>query len=199
MAHIIEDGKGTGNKARVDENNKLATTSIIRSEMAFISEKNGEAFRLTSTFIAVPASRVLAFWIQNISASSHFHVEKFRVGWNGGDTNHDRCLKAELRGGVPEPTANNTALTATGLNSTIPKTAELKGYAWDEVGGGMTVASDGVLSATAIFNKGYNIVSPDGAIVVGTNGSLGVFVEPEEAGLITVTVEGYYESNEKEV
>ena len=193
MSHIIEDGKGTGKKAKVDADNKLATTAITRIAITFISESLGDAFRVTSTFLPITATRGCVFWFRNNSATKHFHVSTVRIGWNGGDTNHNRVVKAELRGGVSEPSANNQTAATLGLNSIAPKTPEMTAYEWDSVSTGMTVASEGVLSATAIFSQGLTVVDVEGAIIMGTNGALGIFFQAEETGLATITVEGYFE------
>lgn len=189
------DGKGRGYVAEIDSNNRLQTVAVTIPRIAFVSEGKGDAFRILSGFLTVTTSLGCVFWLKNTSSTQHFHIEKFNVSWDGGSTSFNKPIIMELRGGVSEPSANRTASGVIGLNSTIPKTPSVSAYSWDEVSTGMTVASTGALTGTGIFSQGTTSVEPQGAIVLGSGGSLGIFAKGAEVGELTVTVEGYFEDN----
>jgi len=169
--------------------------SVAIPRIAFISTENGDAFRIVADFMSVTTTRGCFFYFKNTSATQRFHINSFNIAYNGGSTSYNKTISAELRGGASEPTANNTSVTAIPMNSTIPKTASITAHHWDGVGTGMTVASEGALTGTSIFSKGATIFPINGAIILGTGGSVSIWGEAAEAGMFTVTVEGYFEDN----
>ena len=78
---FLEDGKGTGYKAQVTEEQRLSVDSIVTSHLAHESQDDGEAFIFASGFISLTTTGAFngLLYIKCTTSESHFHVSKIRT------------------------------------------------------------------------------------------------------------------------
>ena len=191
MQLIIEDGAGTGKKAKVNDENKLITeATTIRSIEDQSLKGNSYAFGLPLVNLTTVESRVL--WLKNTSSTKNFHVEDFIYVWNGGNTTFARTMFATVYLGEVAPTANNFTSAGFNLNLTSPNIAQGELEVWNGAGTGMTIPSPMPFGLNGIVPKGTFIVPAKGAFILGTNDSLTIGLKGEEDGIGSVIVFGYY-------
>ena len=190
MSGIIVDGVGNSYKARVDARHEIHTRARTVDQSA-LKCVDGEVFLLSIPFYTVTATASLIAWMEFTDPNKYFVLDKLIPSWNGGDTNHNRCMQVEFLIGSTVPTAGHTAYGLANSNTLSTNTLDATVYVWDGVTGtGMTQASPGLPTGRMIVDKGYTIAPVDGKMIVGPNTTLGVRVTPEETGKVTFT--GYY-------
>ena len=75
---ILEDGRGTGKKARVDDNNRLTVTSLSESIQHYISHENEDAYQLLTTVPVTSGNTTVAAHIKNTSADKEIVLTYIR-------------------------------------------------------------------------------------------------------------------------
>src|SRR6056300_1234810 len=93
MFYIIEDGTGTGNKAKVNEQNRVETFSIIESRIADISNRDGKSYILTSDFVALTTTGSFngMLYLKNTSTERDLYIDRVRVCGTGTSMNAMQC------------------------------------------------------------------------------------------------------------
>ena len=189
MSGLIIDGVGTSNKARVDARHELHTRARTVDQAA-LKCVDGEIYLLSIPFYTVGTNGGRVAWMRFTDPNRYFVLDKLIPSWNGGNTNHNRCMQVEYVIGDGDPTANHTAYAMANSNTLSTNTLNATIYVWDGVGDGITVASSGTSTGRMIVQKGYTIAPVDGKMIVGPNTTLSVKFTAEEAGVATFT--GYF-------
>jgi hypothetical protein len=192
---VIKDGTGTGNRAKVDGENRLETFGVSVSRISHESEGHGEAYLLDSGVKTLTSTAEhLLSWIKLTQPTDMTGVfNRLGISWNGGSTNFNRPAEIRVYGGTVEPTANNAAFTPLNLNFGSANTAQGTFWTWDGVGVGMTTASLGLLAMSFIVSQGTTLIDFNDAIVLPTNSVLGVTCIGNEIGDVGLSALGYFE------
>lgn len=190
---IIRDGTGKGTRARVNEENQLEVQSSTVTANAYASAYYGRAVVLPAVdnLLNSTVERAVLWW-KNTDPNLRFHLNRYYMGWNGGDTNHNRVVTARLYVGTAVPTANHVAFIPPSINLASSFQAMMTAYVWDGVGNGMTVATPGTKVQAGCFAQGMFQLDLDGSMIMGFGSVLCATVQPEEAGKCSLIVSGWY-------
>lgn len=109
MAVLIEDGKGTGTKAKVDANNRIHTQTVSESESLHSSEK-GDSYNINTGNIALTGDGTLIY-IKN-NENKDLVIEALAFG-NDGLGTHSSNPRYTL---VRNPTAGDLITDATAVS-----------------------------------------------------------------------------------
>ena len=116
MAFQIEDGKGGGKRAEVNEENQLVVASVSQSELEHESEENGAGFNWSSDIVDVAGNGTVLL-VKNTS-DTELHIECVKIS-NGS-------LASEYTVHLPttEVTVTGTTVTGTNLNTSSSNVAD---------------------------------------------------------------------------
>jgi hypothetical protein len=190
MGVIIEDGKGTGYKAAIDNENFLQTKAVTETLLSHSSHRNQSAFGISTPMrtLTITGGRIL--FIKNLSLLN-FHITDFWFNWNGGSNNFNRPCYGELIFGDTQPDTNITTGGAGNLNLSSVNTIDLTVLYWDEIGDGMTGHTDGTTAFYWVFCKNPAFYHTDGAIILSTNKTLSINLRGHEVGEGSINILGF--------
>lgn len=183
---IIQDGKGNGYKAEVDDQNRLKAFADIRSINAEVSEHDGESYIFAhDDFIAISTTNTETgiLHVKNTSATKNLHIVSIRTC--GAVINKWKLYKNSTAGTL---ITDQTAGSKQNMNLTSSNTPSATVYKGAE---GKTV-SGGTMLGHLINNVGHSDEHFDGALILGRNDSVELSVEVPTAGDICCRVVGYY-------
>ena len=180
---IIRDGSGTGYRAKVSSSMRLQTSAVMEPKIHAVSEDNGQAYLFGTGLLTIPATEAAVLYIKNVDPDRRLIIADLGLSWNGGTVNRNRVLSGRMYVGMAAPSANATVLTVSSSNLGFNIQALLDARKWNGVGAGMTVASNGVLSAEVNFGAGYTTAPFNGSVILPPNYVLGFTMQGEEAGV----------------
>jgi len=195
MATEIRDGAGGEKRARVDKNNRLETFSITESRMADISIRDGNAFIITSDFVALTttASFTGMLYINNTDTNTNLFIDKVRVCGTGSSMNAMQCkfFKNPTTGTLISD-ANDGIIVPANLGSN--KT--FSGNVYAASGDAKTITDGTQFSQFTIHLPGHTIQEYDGALIVPGGSALGIAVQPGAATTACIEVQCWLENKE---
>lgn len=103
---IIEDGKGTGNKAQVTSENQLVVSAVVATEFEHESEENGAAYNWSTDLVNLTGDDTVLL-VKNTSDTS-LHIECIKIA-NGS-------VASEYTIHLPTTEVTVTGVTVTGTN-----------------------------------------------------------------------------------
>lgn len=191
---VIRDGTGNGYRSRVDEDNRLEVSSVSRAEQRIISRDSRNSFLLSTGTMNISSSYdTVVFWGMVTDASVRLLINNMWFSWNGGNTNHDRCLFSNTWVGMGAPLANSVEKPPGNFFLGDPKLAPMLSYVWDGVGQGITVPYNGGAMGEMIFDKGFTVLDILGTTIVSANIPVGVALRGEEDGVASFTMQFWIE------
>ena len=162
MSETIKDGKGRGYLAEVNENHQMNVDAVIQREEVYISDNFGQTFAITTNVVTLNSTNQhLLLYMKNTSSKRKLYNATLEIGYNGGSTNHNRCISLQILGGFTVPSANHIVAPFTNVNLSSGNVAEADGYIWDGVGDGMIFTGGGIVNA-AIMPKGHEVYETHG-------------------------------------
>jgi len=183
---LIKDGTGSGYLAKVDSSNNLqvvATSTQIDAAMAL--EGNFYAIRTGYLDITTAGGRIM--WVYLSETVKNLVLARIVVGWNGGNTNHNRALEVGFYAGEGAPTTNITALAARNANTGSPNTVSLTALGWNGVGDGMDGYAAGLSVSDIIIGQGTTTLDLHGTMIVVPGVTVSIGARGEEAGKLSCT------------
>lgn len=192
MAQQIEDGAGTGKRVRVTEDNRMETFSITESRMADISLKEGEAFIITSDFVALTTTASFSgmIYIKNTDTSKNLFIDKVRVCGTGTSMNALQCkFFKDPTTGTLISDANAGISVAANLGSNVTFTGDIYAASAD----GKTVTDGTQFSQFTIHLPGHTIQEYDGALIIPGGSSLAIAVQPTAATTACIEIQCWFE------
>jgi hypothetical protein len=172
----IEDGLGSGNRARVASDNHLGVDAVTFSKMAEQSHANGFAFTITSTHVTSAVNREM-FYLQN-DADEHMHIET--VSMASSIINIATVL--EVTGGTPA----GTTISPTNLNLISGVSKAFTAFGNEDV----AALTGNILWSGRVPVHGTVEADFQGALILGTGD--GISVSWDLAASVEVTVMGYW-------
>jgi len=192
---IIKDGVGTGSKAQVNVRNQLETHATVESEFEYVSKYFGQAFSFASDENVISAgTEYHVLWLANTNVEQLFHVNNVYVSYNGGNSTHQTTVITRCRVTSPPPTGNSMPVVGSNMNSAQASSvmALANCYAWNGVGDGMTITEPGSIIVSGYLARGLTTICLTG-FILGYGGSIDLSLKPEEDGLASIVVSGWYD------
>lgn len=188
---IIKDGTGTGNRAEVDDFNRIATLSTAKSLFLFYTEiGNSFAYISNENQILASGGEYHLLWYKNTDSARHFNIEQILLSYNGGDTTGVKSATFRIRIGSGTPSANAGYFPGINTNITSQKVPLSEAYVWTGVGTGMTLVP-GIL-AISNYVKEFTVIPLQGAFTLGYNQGVSCSFQVPEDGYASVGIAGYY-------
>ena len=191
MGFILEDGKGQGYKAQIDNEGNLHALATTESLLAHRSHYDQTAFGISTPMLTITTTGGRMLFIKNLSSTLEFYITDFWFNWNGGSTNFNRPCYGELAFGDTVPDTNTTTSEAGNLNLGSANTADLTVLYWDEIGDGMTGHTAGNTAMYWTFNKNPAHYMTDGAFILGTHNTISMNLKGEETGEGSINMLGF--------
>jgi len=180
MGFIIEDGGGTGNKAKISVDNQLLTKAVVESAAEFISVDKGLAFSWASgTFNPIAADTILL--VKNTSLTRNLHISVIYLST-------DVDTRVVVHFPIAEVTPTGTTIVGTNLNRTSANVAEATAIR-DETD---NTQGDVFWSGEIHAVNDPKEISTDGVIILGTGDSIGIDYVADVAAC-DVTIVGHFE------
>jgi hypothetical protein len=162
----IEDGKGTGVLAEVDDGQRLQVAAIS-SDRAEQANVDLEAFVMSTPIFTIAAGvETRLAYINNGEASRDLIVDLERYYTTGGNTNYNRPVIMRCYINSSEPTANAVTKDPIGTNTGAGQSSA-DFFVWDEAGSGMTQTAAGDSVGTAILSQGETDARVPSKIILG--------------------------------
>lgn len=162
---IIEDGTGTGRKARVDTLNALRTSSTTTSEESFTSQVLEQCYQSTfATPIVNPNGPIM--YLKNTSSTKNLLILKVMVSSSADGT----CVKFYKNPtGTP---ATTTTMNAVNLNFGSPEEADSELYTTSGTSiTGLTLSDTNLLAHFPFIKSGFQLFPVDDTFVLDKGNS----------------------------
>lgn len=186
---IIEDGTGSGNKTKVDNDNRLHVRSVSQSLQHVTSREDKEAFQVEAD-LAIATSEKNLLLIQNTDNDRDIVITLIRMGSAGAAaTNTSAYFSVKVGGQYSSGGTNKTPINLFVGNST-PAIGTFKD-------GGSTIVTTGTFSEIDRYYDANRLETFDkqGALIIPSGQALLVsHVGSTVAGNAYVDVTFYYES-----
>lgn len=183
----IEDGKGTGVLAEVDENHRMSVSSVS-SDRAEAANIDREAFSLSSpVFLIGAAAEHRVFYLSNGEANRDLVIDLERFFVDGGTTSNTKPVFMNCYVNASEPATNEVSKDPIGTNTeTGQSSTDL--VVWDGVATGFTQVTAGDLLGTAIVSIGNTDARIPSKVILGPAKTLTYSFECEEACKVSMQV-----------
>jgi hypothetical protein len=189
----IIDGTGSSNRAKVNSNNRLETYAVDRSRMADVSQRNGEAFLLTSDFISLTTTASFngVMYVKNTDPDKLLFIDKIRICGTGTSMGYAQTKF------VKDPTAG-TLISDANAGGTVPSNLSsnksFAGTNYAASGDGKTVTDGTQFSQFTIHLPGHTIQEYDGSLILEGGASMAILVKPSYATEICVEIQCWTEN-----
>jgi hypothetical protein len=189
----ILDGNGDGYRAKVNSNKRLETFSVGRSRMADVSQRNGEAFLLTTDFISLTTTASFSglIYIKNTNPDKILFIDKIRICGTGTMMGYaqTKFLKNPTLGTLISDA--NTGIT---VPSNLSSNVDFGGTNYSASGDGKTVTDGTQFSQFSVHLPGHTIQEYDGSLILEGGASMAVLVKPSYATEICVEIQCWTEN-----
>jgi len=178
-ALMLEDGKGTGNRAEVNKENQLVVSAITVSELEHESEENGQGYNWTTDIVDPAAGAATVLLLKNTS-DTPLHIETVLIA-NGSTvseyTIHLPTSEVTLTGGA--------TVTGTNLNTASSNVADASAQSNET----NNVQGNVIYDVFLLVDTTIEIDTP--GLILGKNKSIGVDVVTDVSES-SVTIVGHF-------
>jgi hypothetical protein len=185
----LRDGTGSGRMAKVDNDKRLQTSSVITPVSAHIAEDDGQTYMLASDFISLTTTGSFnaLMYVKNTSATRNLHIETIRTCSTDTGSIQIRLIKNPTAG-----TIISDANDSDKLNSNFSSNNSFSGLSYAASGDGKTI-TDGE-NFTQFINRspGHSIQEYSGGIILGPGDSIGLTAKPSASTTICVEIQTYF-------
>lgn len=175
----IEDGKGTGKKAGVTEDQRLQTSARASTRSYYASRDDGQVYTWTSTYSATSGDEIL--YIKNDSTTKFLYIDHITVSAAAGAWT---MTLAEVSG-----TAAGTTVTGKNLNLRSGNVADSTALGNASVTG-LTIGNTMDISA-GVAGESHRI-DLNGTVILGLNDAIAITFTGTN-GTATAVAFGYFE------
>jgi hypothetical protein len=183
----IEDGKGTGRLAEVDENQRLQV-SAVASDRAESANIDREAFIQASDIQLIgAAAEHKTIFIKNGESGRDMVIDIEKIFFDGGTTSNTKPLFMKIYLNASDPATNFESKDPLGLNTATGQSSTVFNV-WDGVATGFTQASPGDLLSDFIVMAGATDIRIPSKLIIGPAKSLTYSFECEEACKVALQV-----------
>lgn len=178
MGLQIEDGKGSGKQAQVNDQNMLMVQAVTMIQPEFNSWVKAMSFSFSSSYNATAAQVV--FYLKNTDPENHLHISGIIVGSASATL---WTSYVNMTG-----TASGTPITPCNLNLSSSKAALASCYG----NAAVTGLSGGNISNYVYSLASQSIIIPyNGGLILGYGNNISIIAGT--SAIVGVTVVGYYE------
>lgn len=179
MTFQVQDGMGTGRRARVNPNNQLGVAAETNLTAHFVSVRDGLSFNLTSIYVTASAADYAAY-LKNTSPTRLLFVDLVRVG----AANAAVFKLASVTG-----TASGTTVTPQNLNLTSSSSPEATGMGNAAVTG---LTQDRLLAVDRVAAGTSSLIPLDDILILGEGDAIAVEYDSGTTGQAEVVIRFYY-------
>lgn len=197
MSLVTIKGARSNRSVEVNDEGKMETTAQTEQEIVHWARSTGKAYTIfmpSTTLNSTNEHGIL--WIQNTDPDNWFHIQRMAVGWNGGDTNHNRHVIGAMYVSAPAyapSAAYESAKPSSGINLSKNAPPNMNAYRWDgSAADGMTLLTYGQKAFDAVFDDGFTEIGTDGSIIMGLDSVLVFTCKASEIGVFSFLVSGFY-------
>lgn len=183
----LEDGKGTGVLAEVDDKHRVQVAAIS-SDSAESANIDGEAFIMASlTQVIAAGVEHKTVYIENGESSRNLIVDIERVFFDGGSTTNIKPLIVRIYLNGSTPATNFVSKDPIGVNTATGQSST-EYIVWDDVATGFTQTSAGDLLSTGIYSIGNTDNRVPSKLILGPAKTLTYSFECPEACIVALQV-----------
>lgn len=188
----IDDGKGSGKAAKVDEVNRLSTVTTEREE-GHVQSLDGKAFIVntndTAPTLTVTVTGGFLLYFENDSNTEEMVLEKLFLAAAAAG------LIVEVFKNVTIGTIGNNNIHApVNANFASGREAPIVAFNWNEVADGMTGITGGESIATYITRQGTEPIEFNGDIILRKADNIAIRVQ--NAGEAAISARVYFKPQE---
>ena len=188
----INDGIGRGYLLKVDSKNRAHVMATRISEIGYVAQTTNDSYTIsTNSFTFNSTNEHPIVYIKNTNSTKKLSFTIAHYGWNGGDTNYNRCMIKRVYKNISPPTANYESLVPQNTYFESLRTADANVYKWDEsASDGMTVDTSGlsVFSTSCVSSGGVTLSDFIECVILDYNSSILFTYQPEEIGKASLTL-----------
>ena len=97
MSETIRDGRGRGYEVEVNKNHQMLVDAVTQVEEAAIADAFGLTFTITTNVVTLNSTNQhLLLYMKNTSSKRKLYNATLEIGYNGGSTNHNRCMNLQI-------------------------------------------------------------------------------------------------------
>lgn len=185
---MIEDGTGSGFKAKVNSLNQQVTRGICSIYHQFVSCEHEQAYMASLGTEAKPTLTVTAtggYMIYVKNTSTDYDMIIARISVSTSALTVITVMKNPTIGSL----GNEVVTTPINKNFKSGKVADVDVYGWDEVGDEITGITGGSCAGTYQVS-GLERILFDESLCLGLNDIIAV--KAKNAGELAITIHGYY-------
>lgn len=189
---FLEDGKGSGYKAQVTKEQKLAVDAINTTHLAHESKDDGEAFVIATDFISLTTTGSFngLLYFKCTTSDQNFHIEKIRICSSGTGYMQIEVTKNPTTGTLISDA--NAALTNP-LNFGSSKVINGRADVYSASGDGKTVTDGDKLTQYINKSPGHSHQDYEGSLILHNGDSIAITCKPSIATDICLELLGYFE------
>lgn len=177
---IIDDAKGRGYQASVNQSNRLNVSSETNPRAFYASLENGLSFILVSVDASSEAGDFICY-IKNTSSTKNLFIKNIHYG----------SVNASLgKVWVVSGTASGTGITATNMNLSSGRAASISTYGNGAISG---LTGSKLIDIVRCGANGYIHSTYEDALILGPNDAIAVEYDTGTTGACEVTVEMHFE------
>jgi hypothetical protein len=186
MSERIQDGKGRGFEAEVDDKHQLHVFSVSEAEVTNVSVKDGESYLFSADYadIITTGTETGIMYIQNTNTEKDLFIQNVRTC--GTVVQLWRLHDATAASGTLVSDA--TVAASNNMNFTSANTATTNVYQGTE---GSTLLN-GTRIENWINNAGHSVEEYEGSVILGTNDAIALTCEVLASGTVCARVIGFY-------
>ncbi len=189
MSQAIKDGTGTGKLAKVDDNNRLSTVAVTKTQVADVSESEGKAFAVASNYITLSdTSDFNGFlYIKNTSAEDCY-IKSVRIS-----TTEPGFLQCKLIRNPATGTLITDAYDANANPLNFGSEEVFSGDAYTASGDSKTILDGDHLTQFTLPSPGVSLQDYEGTLILPKNKSIALMVKPSATTTVGAEIRCWFE------
>jgi hypothetical protein len=192
---ILQDGTGKGYQLQITELNRAETDATIKTRIADISLREGQAYTIASGFISLTttASYSGVLWIKNTDTEGRdMFIEHIRVCGTGAGTMSMEALQCIVYRNPTTGTLISGASAAYKANNNFGSANEFNGLAYKGADGNTITNGDWFTQFTTHI-PGHSVIDFNDSIILPKNSSIGFALKPTDTCEICMEVNCHFE------
>ena len=189
---IIQDGTGTGNKLRINSDNRMENQGTVQTRIADVSVRLGQAFTIATGFtsLTTTASFTGMLWIKNTDVVGRdMFIEHIRVC---GQVMTMEAVQCVVYRNATTGTLISNAVTAHKTNNNFGSANQFNGLAYKGVDAD-TLTDGDWFTQFVTHVSGHSIIDFNDSIVIPKNSSIGFALKPTAAMEVCMEVNCHFE------
>lgn len=192
MSETIKDGTGTGYLAKVSNDNKLWVESVATPKITDVAARGESYFLSINDAPLASGTDTKVLYLKNGDPTMYMYTHVLCLGWNGGSTNHNRCMTMYSIAGTGVPTSGAQSVVVPNFLVGIGGLANGTFMRWDKTLAGGMVTPGGTAAVGLICAQGMTYHWLNGALVFPPGQERCFSLKAEEDGVASMMAHIYY-------